>query len=88
MARDGTPGAALVRQDQNPADELSIPAKTLAGDLPGQAGLDVEWPERALERPKLGLDFLHRQRSCLRVPAEHIDRSPVTEVGEGNLHLG
>ena len=87
MAHDGTTSRAIVRQNQDSTDADWLPAEALASDLRRQPELHVEWAQCALDRANLGLHLHDDQHTFRGMPAEEVDRSAVTVLGERNLDV-
>ncbi len=76
--------ASTLGPDQQPADELRVPAPATS-DRSCQSGLLIELAQRRVERSQLGLDLDHEQGTTVLVPGEEINRATLPVFGIGDF---
>jgi len=79
--------APVLRQNQHLANRQRMPAVALGTDCGREPRLGIQWAQRALERPELGLDFDDDERPGRSVPGQNVDRAALPMTRKCDLEL-
>ena len=87
MSSNSPPNRSIFGQHQESADHECLPPEPLSGHHGSQANLHVKGPQRSLKRSQLCLYLNDQQRSRPGVPSQDVDRTSISESGEGHLEF-